>query len=125
MCCTAHEEGKYINIMCYIAHDRALLIAVMCRYQLCGNSRKVVEELCRGIGAVFLESFHKAPAGILVNGSILIEFLSFGIVDQDKASVHKALGHTWNWEVSRLKGSVYTRSGTSLLFLGSTVTHVL
>ena len=31
---------------------------------------------------MFLKGFHEAPARILVNGSILIELLSFGIVDK-------------------------------------------
>lgn len=44
--------------------------------------REMLEEDSRRIGAVFLKSLHIAPAGILINGSVLIELLSFRFVNQ-------------------------------------------
>lgn len=43
---------------------------------------KMFQELHGGIGAVLLKSLDKAPAGELINGSILIEMLSSGIANK-------------------------------------------
>ena len=42
----------------------------------------MLKETCGRIGAVFLKGFHIAPAGVFINGGILIKLLSFCFIDQ-------------------------------------------
>ena len=43
---------------------------------------QMLKESCGRIGAVFLEGFHIAPAGVFINGGILIELFTFCLIDQ-------------------------------------------
>ena len=54
-----------------------------------------------GVGAVLLKSLYKAPAGVFVNGSVLIELLTFGLV-------HKADGRDkFHVDLDALTGMVH------------------
>ena len=43
---------------------------------------QMLKESCGRIGAVFLKSFHITPAGVFINGGILIELFTLRLIDQ-------------------------------------------
>ena len=71
---------------------------------------KVIYKEGRGIGAVFPKSLHKTPSGILINRSILIEMLAFGLI-------YKTDGRDkFNINLDTLSGILHLLIGLSNVF---------
>lgn len=61
------------------------LLSIICLYAFNGeweNFYQVFQKDLGGIGTVFLKSLHKTPAGVLINGGILIELAATCSIDK-------------------------------------------
>ena len=80
------------------------LLSVVRLHALYGARKSFYQVLQKehgGVGAVLLKSFYKAPAGVFVNGSVLIELLSFSLV-------HKADGRNkFHVDLDALAGMIH------------------
>lgn len=81
------EDGRFIRTAIR-GKTFCKLLSVVCLHTLYGARKSFYQVLQKehgGVGTVLLKSLYKAPTGVFVNGSVLIELLSFGLI-------HKADG---------------------------------